>query len=69
MPTEKQMPGWSFRPYKKVLLWWSEFNRDGHWKRNQALNLGLAKFMNKGDKELEELYKEMRGNKDDNESE
>lgn len=52
---------WTFRPYPIVLAWWKAFNRDGHWKRGQACNLALAKFMGKGDHEIEELYKNMRG--------
>lgn len=62
--TRERPDPWQFRPYEQVAKWWAEFNKDKHWKKNQALNLALAKFMGKQDKEVEELYNNMRG-KDD----
>jgi hypothetical protein len=53
------------RLYPAVAKWWAEFNKDGYWRIGQAMNLGLAKFMGKQDKEIEELHSYMRGHKDE----
>lgn len=56
----------TIRLYRQVKAWWTVYNKDGHWKLNQAINLGLAKFMGKSDKEITDLYNEMRGRDDSN---
>jgi len=58
----EQESQWGFRPYPQVERWWADYKRDPHHlKLNQALNLGLGKFMGKGDIELQDLYNVMRG--------
>ena len=62
---DSQDDPWTFRPYDMVEEWWKEFNRDGYWKKNQALNLALAKFMGKGDVEIQRVHDKMRGRKNE----
>ena len=58
----KQDKAWTFRPYPQVETKWWQYvaEKDSIHVLNQALNLGLAKFLNMGDTEISELHHEMR---------
>lgn len=53
----------TFRPLPKVEEWWKEYKatkNKNNFKLNQALNLGLAKFLGRQDQEIKDLVDDMR---------